>query len=154
MTAIASAADLVKLHEGLRLKAYDDSNAQPIRPGILIKGHPTIGYGRALDVDGITPQEAELLLANDLEIAAHQAAGSVGDDIWPSLTPARQAAFTDMCLNMGSLRFASFHQMIAAARKGDWQGVHDQALKSAWSVQVGARAQMDAAMLLTGEWPA
>jgi lysozyme len=152
--SVASVAELVKLNEGLRLRAYDDSNALPIRPGILIKGHPTIGYGRALDLNGISAAEADILLANDLAAVAHQASGSIGDDVWPSFGEVRQAAFIDMAFTMGLAHFASFHQMIGCARQCDWRGVYDQALKSAWAARAPDRAQRDAAMLLSGAWPA
>ena len=54
-------------HEGIRLLVYDDATDQPITQGTLVHGHPTIGIGRALDVHGITPDEAEYLLSNDVD---------------------------------------------------------------------------------------
>jgi lysozyme len=47
--------DLLKKHEGLRLKPYRCS-ADKL----------TIGYGRNLDDVGISEEEAEMLLLNDL----------------------------------------------------------------------------------------
>lgn len=139
---IASVADLVKLHEGLRLTVYTDT-----------RGHPTIGYGRALDTHGISGTEAEYLLANDLEVAAHQTAGVVGDAVWDTLSDPRKAALIDMAFNMGAARLSGFHNTLTAIAVGDWQAAHDQAMQSAWALQVGERAKRDAQMLLTGNWP-
>lgn len=66
----------------------------------------------------------------------------------------RQNAFIEMTYQMGLDHFVGFHQMIAAANVGDWQGVHDQALDSKWAKEDSpARAEMIATMLLTGQWP-
>lgn len=140
--SIESVADLIKLHEGLRLTVYTDT-----------RGHPTIGYGRALDTHGISGTEAEYLLNNDLEAISHQAAGVVGDATWAMLNEPRRAALIDMAFNMGAARLEGFHNTLAAIRSGDWQAAHDQALRSAWALQVGERARRDAEILLTGEWP-
>jgi GH24 family phage-related lysozyme (muramidase) len=35
--------------EGRRAQAYDDATGQPITPGSIIEGHPTLGIGFNLD---------------------------------------------------------------------------------------------------------
>ena len=52
--------------ESCRLVAYDDATGAPIKPGTTVKGHCTIGVGRALDARGISPAEAQYLLSNDI----------------------------------------------------------------------------------------
>jgi lysozyme len=132
---------LLKRHEGLRLLPYRDTR------GIL-----TIGYGHNL-ADPIAPEVAALQLIHDVEAIAHQVAGVIGDDMWPQLTSARQAALIDMGF-MGPAKLARFEKMIAALRSGAWQAAHDEVLNSGWAVQVKReRASSDAQMLLTGEWP-
>ena len=67
-------ADLAKLtaslqsHEGLRLFVYDDATGAPIKPGTAVKGHPTVGWGRALDTYGVNEAEADYLLANNIDV--------------------------------------------------------------------------------------
>ncbi len=64
-----SRADLLAMleqDEGLRLQAYDDATGAPLKPGDTLRGHPTIGIGRALDVNGITTEEARYLLENEV----------------------------------------------------------------------------------------
>lgn len=146
MTDYAAPPELVALlkrHEGVRLKPYKD-----------IVGKVTIGIGRNLDDVGISAVEAEYLLANDIEVAAHQAAGVVGDAVWAELDPVRQCAVIDMCFNIGAKRLEGFVGLLAALRAKDWQRAHDEALNSKWAAQVGGRAVDIATMLLNGQWPA
>lgn len=53
--------------EGKRRFVYDDATGAPLSPGVLCKGHPTVGIGRALDVHGISVVEGQLLRANDIQ---------------------------------------------------------------------------------------
>src|SRR5580658_8810564 len=131
---------LVMGHEGLRLLPYRDT-----------RGIMTIGYGHNLS-EPIAAEVAELQLRRDVEAIAHQVAGIVGDDVWPQLAPARQAALIDMGF-MGPARLARFEKMIAAVRSGAWQTAHDEVLNSQWAVEVKQeRASRDADMLLSGAW--
>ena len=131
---------LVRRHEGLRLLPYRDTR------GIL-----TIGYGHNL-AEPVAAEVAELQLKHDVEAIAHQVAGVVGDDVWPQLAPARQAALIDIGF-MGPAKLARFEKMIAAIRRGAWQTAHDEVLNSQWAIEVKQeRASRDADMLLTGEW--
>jgi lysozyme len=132
---------LLKRHEGLRLLPYRDTC------GIL-----TIGYGHNL-AEPIALDVAELQLKHDVEAIAHQVAGVIGDDVWPRLAPARQAALVDMGF-MGPAKLARFDKLIAAVRSGDWARAQEEALNSRWAVEVEReRAGCDAKMLLSGEWP-
>lgn len=134
---------LITKHEGKRLKPYTD-----------IVGKLTIGVGRNLTDTGISQAECDLLLANDIEIAAHQAAGVVGDDVFQTLCAPRQAALIDMAFNVGAQRLSLFTKLLAAIRDGNWKAAHDEALNSKWAAQVGGRAVDIANMLLSGNWPA
>jgi lysozyme len=52
--------------EKLRLVVYDDATGKPLRKGMTLEGHPTIGYGRALDVNGISVRMANAMLDEDM----------------------------------------------------------------------------------------
>src|SRR5580765_1328046 len=84
--------------EGLRLFVYDDATGQPIVPGSRVVGHPTIGYGRALDVTGITKGEAATLLANkivEIQTILEKLSWYVGlDDV-------RRGVILNLTYNMG-----------------------------------------------------
>jgi lysozyme len=147
-------ADLIRGWEGLRLRVYDDATGRPIIPGSKVAGHPTIGYGRALDTDGLSALEAGALLATDLAGAQREAQTVTGITLWNSLNSARQAALTAMAFQLGGLGLGHFTNMVSALGAGEWQRAHDAALTSAWARETPSRATTIAQMLLTGDWPA
>ena len=61
--------DLISLHEGVKYRVYDDANGKEIKAGDTLVGHPTIGVGRniASDGPGITKDEIDYLLSNDIK---------------------------------------------------------------------------------------
>jgi lysozyme len=134
-------SDLIAKHEGTRLFPYTDT-----------VGKLTIGVGRNLTDVGISQDEADTLLTNDLDRARTGIA-----EAWPpfvQLDEVRQAVIEDMAFNMGVERLLGFHGTLAAIASGNWQAAHDGMLASKWAGQVGARAIEDATMMLTGQWPA
>ncbi len=123
--------------EGLRL--------QPYRCTV---GKLTIGVGRNLDDVGISETEADTLLENDIGRA--MAGLDRALPWWRDLSDARQRALVNMCFNLGLSRLSGFHGMLAALRRGDFDGAAREALNSAWARQVGARATRVAAMIGEG----
>ena len=123
MSLIAS----VKTHEGLELKPYLDSSAV----GVL-----TIGYGRNLE-RGITKEEAEMLLLNDLAISTKEGE-SFG--FFKDLTDNRQDVIVEMLFNLGLTRFKNFKKTIMAIENKDFASAADEMLDSRWAGQVGQRA--------------
>ena len=123
MSLIAS----VKTHEGLELKPYLDSSAV----GVL-----TIGYGRNLE-RGITKEEAEMLLLNDLAISTKEGE-SFG--FFKDLTDSRQDVIIEMIFNLGLTRFKKFKKTIKAIENKDFSSAADEMLNSKWAGQVGQRA--------------
>ena len=61
--------NLISDHEGVILKVYDDATGQELKAGDILIGHPTIGVGRNVAKDGlgISQEEAEFMLMNDIE---------------------------------------------------------------------------------------
>lgn len=155
---IASVTDLIKLHEGKRLAAYDDKDGEPVPAGGQAKGTLTIGFGHTgSDVfpgQVCTAAQAEAWLAADIAIATARAEADLTPVAWLALDPVRQAALIDMAFEIGGRGLAEFHDMIAAIHAADWTEAHYQALDSDWArIEAPKRAAMDAAMLLKGEWP-
>jgi lysozyme len=144
----AETAELTR-DEGVRLFVYDDATGLPIRPGTIVRGHPTLGIGRALDVEGITAAEASFLLADDE--TAGNAALSQALPWFQALDPLRQRVLAEMAFNMGINGLLGFHDTLAAVQSSNWQMAHDGMLASHWAQQVGGRAQRLATMMLTGE---
>ncbi len=130
------ATNLIKKHEGLRLKPYRCSS-QKI----------TIGYGRNLQDNGITLEEAEAMLQHDVGAAIKEAKSL---PFFESLNEPRQAVIVDMLFNMGLPRFGMFKKMIAAIECEHWHVAANEMLNSRWARQVGKRANTLSEMMRLG----
>ena len=138
MGSVGLARDLIKTHEGLRLRPYR-----------CAKNHLSIGYGFNLDawelphevasyyhIHGrITEGMADYLLDLQIGIAVHDCR-----DLYPGFdgfSEARRAALTDFLYNMGSTRALKFTRMRRAIIAGDWNEAAEQVRDSAYWRQLG-----------------
>lgn len=125
-------------HEGIKLFPYQDS-----------EGYITIGVGRNLQNNGITPNEAMAMLRHDTDKAVHYARKYVWFEF---LNDARQNVIVEMIFNLGPNRFAEFRNMIAALSKHDYAKASAEMLNSKWRTQVKSRALRLADQMKTGEF--
>ena len=130
------------LHEGMRLKVYDDANGNEIRAGDTLVGHPTIGVGRNIAGDGlgITEEEAKILLSNDVDRVLKEI------DHWSfikDLNEVRKTVLIDMVFNMGVSRFnqREWPNFFGAVIEGDFKRAKTEMLDSKWATQVGDRSK-------------
>jgi lysozyme len=117
----------IKVDEGVRFKVYRDS-----------LGIETVGVGRNIRDKGLSMQEVDLLLDNDLSDAERDARA-----IFPTfdkLSDIRKAVLLNMSFNMGRERLSKFKKLRAAVQDEDWAEAARQMLLSTWASQVGARA--------------
>lgn len=128
--------DQLERHEGLRLKPYRDT-----------VGKLTIGYGRNLDDVGIAPEEAELMLDNDIDAALKQLRTV---DEFNDLDSVRQVVIVNMAFNLGFYGLMSFSKMWKAVARNDYAEASRQMLNSLWARQVGNRADELARIMRTG----
>jgi lysozyme len=134
--------------EGLRLTAYDDATGSPIKSGTTVKGHVTVGVGRALDVRGISTDEAKYLLANDI---AAFTLGLTQKYIWfNNLDGVRQRVLVNLAFNLGMSGLAEFKQMLAAVADHDFDTAAREMENSEWYRQTGARAARLSAAMSSG----
>lgn len=129
----------LKADEGLSLKPYRDN-----------RGFLTIGYGRNLDSVGITMDEAELFLRDDIQTAIAQV-----HKTWPwaiSLNEPRRGVLYNMTFQMGMSKLETFVKMVAGIRTGDFNTAAKELLDSQYAKQVPERANRLAMQLITGEW--
>jgi lysozyme len=116
--AAESLADtLIRKHEGTRLKLYE-----------CPAGFWTIGTGRNLESNGISNDEADLMLANDITICV--------DDLknfhwYGDLSARRKAALIDLRFCVGGAGIRRFKKMIAALEAKDWAEAGRQIVDSA-----------------------
>jgi lysozyme len=118
-------SDLIR-HEGVRLFPYKDS-----------VGKLTIGIGRNLDDVGISAQEAQMMLENDVH-KVRQAARQFHWYHW--LDQDRKDVIANMIFNLGIAGFKDFEKMIAALERQDYALAAAEMLNSTWKTQVGQRA--------------
>jgi lysozyme len=146
-------ANMLILHEGMKLNVYDDATGQDLTQGDTAQGHPTIGVGRNIAGDGlgISEEEARFMLLNDLERIENEA------KTWPpyaNLDGARQAVLLDMLFNMGMTRFnpKKWPKMFLAITEQNWEEAANQMRSSVWARQVKSRSERLAKMMEFGVW--
>jgi len=128
--------DLIR-HEGFVPYAYHDH-----------LGYLTIGIGRLIDQEkggGISQQEAEFLLDNDIErilIALHNKL-----EWFSRLPPRKKRALANMAFQMGIQGLFGFRRMLAALKRGDYSAAQREALDSKWAKQTPERAREVASWL-------
>lgn len=130
---------LIALHEGFREKPYR-----------CTAGKLTVGFGRNLDDVGITREEGEILLANDIEVSEAILQDRI--ECWPQLSEVRRAVLIDMCFNLGWPRLAKFRKFLAALEAGHYALASAEMLDSRWAKQVGRRAHRLASMMVRNVW--
>lgn len=130
----------IKHDEGLKLYAYLDTR------GLL-----TIGWGRLIDRNGggITKEEADYLLANDVGKAITELDGAFP---WlKNMAEIRQRAIANMAFQMGLAGLLKFKTMINALANGNYNEAADAALNSLWAKETPERAKRVSEMIRLGE---
>jgi hypothetical protein len=161
MQPITDITSLLTFEEGDRLFVYDDQTGKPITKGSHCFGNPTIGRGRALNIEGISEAESTYLLNNDV---AHWRA-ELGQFSWyTNLDQVRRDAIVNMAHAQGVAGVEGYHDMIAALVKEhaetvaalqaqDWKAARDAVLTSHWAGEDPERATRCANMLWSGVYP-
>ena len=132
--------EYIKRNEGLSLWPYR-----------CTKEKLTIGWGRNLDDRGISRNEAEVLLSNDLEITFRCLTTVFGYELLKDLTHNRRLVLVDMMLNLGAPRFWSFKNMIQAVKDGWWDKAAYEILDSKYArIDVPHRAKRNSELMRKG----
>ena len=106
----------------------------------------SIGYGRNLEDVGISKDEAEYLLKNDIDIALDEVSEHFD---MPNLPEPAQIVLVDMCFNMGISRLLNFRNMIKAIEQDEWDKAAHELLDSKYAAQTKRRARMNASLLIS-----
>jgi lysozyme len=132
-----SLKDWIISHEGMKLKPYK-----------CTAGKLTIGCGRNLDDNGISLDEAYMMLDNDIERCKRELS------IYPwflGLDRNRQDALINMCFNLGLPRLLGFKRMISYLDRKNYKMAAIEALDSRWARQVKGRANDIASVIREGK---
>ena len=128
----------LKVHEGVRDKVYLDT-----------EGIETIGVGRNLKDKGLSEDEIDYLLQNDIS----EFKSGVQDtwSWWDNLDDVRQRVVVDMAFNMGLGGLSKFKKTLGHIESGEYEEAASEMLNSRWAEQVGRRANALSEMMRTGE---
>jgi|TARA_R100001530_G_scaffold131035_2_gene102411 lysozyme len=128
----------LKVHEGVRSKVYLDT-----------EGIETIGVGRNLKDRGLSDDEIELMLANDIRDFQEEVESAF--PWWSGMDDVRQRVVVDMAFNMGLGSLSKFVNTLAHIENGRYEEASVEMLDSKWARQVGDRANVLSDMMKTGE---
>lgn len=134
MTKNNTIEEYIKANEGYRTKPYYCSS-----------DNLTIGYGRNLEDNGISLDEAELMFTNDLNRVVDELRVILPD--FDNLRYSQQKCLMDMCFNLGSTRLRRFKKMIAAIEVGDFNEAAVELLDSKYARQLPRRAGDNAILM-------
>lgn len=118
----------IKKHEGLQLKPYKCPT-----------GFLTIGYGRNLETNGITQQEAELLLLNDIEYVDKQLQKQL--HIYNVMPITIQHVLINMAFQIGVDGLLKFKKTLAYLAEKNYKDAAKEMLNSKWAQQTPNRAR-------------
>ncbi len=132
------AKDMIKVHEGLRLEKYLDS-----------EGFPTIGYGHLVlpeenIPDKITKEKADKLFDVDYKHHKNAATKIPG---YKKANKEQKAALIDLTFNMGPAWYKGFPKFTAAFKEGDYDEAGRQLEDSKWYGQVQRRGPTIVSMI-------
>lgn len=127
----------LRFHEGVRNQVYKDH-----------LGIETIGVGRNLVDRGLSDDEVDYLLNNDIQIVENELDDAMS--WWRDLDEVRQRALADLAFNMGVPRLHGFVNALSALKGRDYHRAADEFMDSKYARQVGARADRIAEMIRTG----
>jgi len=110
----------------------------------------TIGVGRNLEDVGLSEEEIDMLLLNDIKRTKE-----LMDDYIPwynDLDEVRQEALINFVFNVGIGTAMKFKKAMAALEAHDYDTAAIEMMDSNWAKQVGSRAEEVTQMIKTGEY--
>ena len=129
----------LKIHEGFRSNVYTCSG-----------GKKTLGYGRNLQDIGISEEEAEMLLKNDIYEATNQLLNAF--PFMATFSDVRISAMINFTFNVGIGTVRKFSNTIEYLKNEDWEAAADEMMDSKWAEQVGDRAIQITEQIRTSRW--
>ena len=128
----------LKRDEGVRTHVY-----------LCSAGAQTIGVGRNLDANGISEDEIDYLLMNDLRSCVHDLRNNFR--FYDGLDSVRKRVMINMVFNLGINRLLKFKKFLAAVEAGDYEKASVEMMDSLWARQVHGRADRLSALMRYGE---
>ena len=128
------------------LRWAEDERLMPYRD---TTGHLTIGVGRNLSKKGLSPDEVDHLLTNDV-VEVLDVCRKL--PYWNHLNDARRLVVADMVFNLGEAGFHTFKKMEQALVHELYDEAAREMIDSTWYHQVRRRARVLVKAMRTGQW--
>jgi len=131
--------EILRRHEGVKNTLYKCTSDKW-----------TIGVSRNLEDVGLSEEEIDMLLLNDIVRTKE-----LMDDYIPwhrDLDQVRQEALINFVFNVGIGTTMKFKNAMAALEEHDYDTAATEMLDSNWAKQVGSRAEEVTQMIKTGEY--
>lgn len=131
-----------------------DEGTGPIINGRLMpytdsEGYYTLGFGRCIELRGISLEEAHYMMLADMNDVLQEMAQAFP---WAlDMNDVRQRVFASMLFNLGVTKLKKFHATLGAMKAGDYVTAAAQMRQSLWAKQVKGRAVRLARQMETGE---
>lgn len=107
-------------------------------PYVDTMGKLSIGVGRNLADCGVSDDEIDLLLTNDIARAEQTARYLLPG--FDDLSDVRKYVMCNLAFNLGQEKLAEFQKLLLAVHEGRWTDAASEILDSRYAQQVGARA--------------
>ena len=108
----------------------------------------TIGIGRNIDDVGISENEANFLLENDIKRSIKDAESIFNLN---EMNQVRKEVIVNMIFNLGKTRFLTFKKTIQAIKDQDYMKAGSEMMDSKWFKQVGSRSSRLVQEMKSGE---
>ena len=119
--------DMLKTNEGFAPFAYHCS-----------QNKLTIGVGRCIEINGISEDESDYLLNNDIKKVQEQLAKNYG--CYQTFPEKARLVCIDMCFQLGITGFMAFVKTRKLMELGKWLEASEECLRSKWAIQTPTRA--------------
>ncbi len=143
-------AEILTVDEGKRTLCYDDATGETIKPGTIIKGNITIAIGRDVQNFGLSEDEIQMLLKNDIKRIIEEARNF---PFYEKLNQARKIVILSMLFNLGLTRFNKFIKFKKAVHAGSYDVAAMEMRDSLYYRQLSHRVEKLAVWMDSGTIP-
>lgn len=140
-------AEILTVDEGKRTLCYDDATGETIKPGTVIKGNVTIAIGRDIQNFGLSEDEIQMLLKNDIKRVIKEASNF---PFYNKLNDVRKIAICSMLFNLGLTRFNKFVKFKRAVHAGSYAVAAEEMRDSLYYRQLPHRVEKLAVWMDSG----
>lgn len=145
---IAALTSDLQRDEGLRLVLYDDDTGKPLNKGDAIKGNPTLGYGWAVCLNPLTPEQYLIILGWQRDAKLADLARAMP---WLSSMPENvQRAVANMAFELGVHGLQEFTTFLGLLQAGQYVAAATDLRGTPWYTEAGVRAARVCALIEGG----